>query len=293
MDEQLTKLATFAMATRFELVLDGDDPTRLRAAGEEAIEEIERLDRQLSRFRPDSDITWINTHAAEAPVKAEPGLFELLKRAQEIWQATGGAFDITIAPLMRAWGFTSGHGRVPTSDDLAAAREITGLHHVTLDESDYTISFDNAGVELDLGAIGKGYAIEQAAYILKSNGVTSALIHGGTSTVHLFGNWDLELGIGVAIESSGISKFPFPNSKYPSISVSAPHGRSFTADGRAYGHVIDPRTGQPVSHTKLAAVWGPCPTDCDALSTALLVLGEDWLPTLRERFPGYDGLVRS
>lgn len=294
MDECPVKLATYAMATRFELVLDGDDPVRLRAAGEEAIEEIERLDKQLSRFRPDSDITWINAHAAEAPMKVEPGLFGLLKRAQETWQATDGAFDITIAPLMRAWGFTSGDGHVPTSDDLAAAREITGLQHVTLDENDLTVGFDRLGIEIDLGAIGKGYAIEQASDILRANCVPSALVHGGTSTVHSFGNWNLELGIALpAVSDEDISKFPFPDSKFASLSVSAPHGRSFTVDGQTYGHVIDPRTSQPVSRTKLAAVWGPSPTDCDALSTALLVLGEEWLPAMRERFAGYDGLVRG
>ncbi len=304
-EREPTKLATYAMATRFELVLDGDDPVRLRAAGEEAIEEIERLDKQLSRFRPDSDISWINAHAAKAPVKVEPGLFELLKRAQEIWQATGGAFDITIAPLMRAWGFTDGGGKVPDPGELAKACEITGMQHVTLDENDLTVSFDRPGIGIDLGAIGKGYAIEQAAGIVRANGVTCALLHGGTSTVYAIGSSldhdDWSVALRAPSPGGEGATHDLCNS---ALSVSAPHGRSFTVDGQTYGHMIDPRTGQPVMSpsplagegrgegAKLAAVWGPSPTDCDALSTALLVLGDEWLPAMRERFAGYDGLVR-
>jgi len=305
------KLATFAMACRFELVLEEGDPVRLRAAGEEAIAEIELLDRQLSRFLPESDVSWINAHAAHEPVKVEPRLFQLLQRAKEISEASGGAFDITVAPLMRAWGLTNGDGHIPDRDELERARAVVGMKHLALDQSSFTVRFDIPGVEIDLGAIGKGYAIERAVDCLREAGVTRALIHGGTSTAFGIGKWEfgignlefgngnLELGNGEPAppRRRAISKFQIPNSKWrvslldSALSVSAIHGRSFTRDGREYGHVIDPRTGEPVSHTRLAAVWGPSPTDCDALSTALLVLGEAWLPEMTAKFPGYEGRV--
>jgi len=297
-------LATYAMACRFEIVLEGGDPVRLRAAGEEAIEEIDALDRQLSRFRSESDVSWINAHAAEGPVKVEPRLFRLLQRAKEISEATDGAFDVTVAPLMRVWGFTQGENRVPMPAEIEAARAVVGFAHIVLNEADFTVRFDIPGVEIDLGAIGKGYAIERAIERLTEAGVTRALIHGGTSTAFGIGNrelgiWNLEMGNGEPAlrRRGGVSKFQIPNSKSTvslhdsALSVSAVHGRSFIEGGREYGHVIDPRIGEPVSHTRLAAVWGPSPTDCDALSTALLVLGEDWLPEMTARFPSYEGRV--
>ena len=308
------------MATRFELVLHGDACVRLRAAGEEAIEEIRRLDRQLSRFDPESDVSWINARAWLEPVRVEPRLFRLIRRAVEITNGTGGAFDITVAPLMRAWGL-AGEGRVPSRSEMDRVRTVVGMHHVHLDEQSFTVSFDTPGVEIDLGAIGKGYAIECAVEVLRDNGVASALIHGGTSTVYALGAPPGGDGWTVAIAGSqirgdrdrritdpggwvrdnmsrtngGPTACPGPTKSVIlrdlSLSVSAPHGRFFEHDGRRYGHVIDPRTGEPAEGALLAAVVGPSPTETDALSTALLVLGEPWLPDLERRFPGYEGHV--
>lgn len=284
-------LAATAMATRFEIVLYGDDPIRLRAAGEEALAEIERLDRKLSRFNPASDVSWINARAAYEPVKVEPRLFGLLQRAAEINKATGGAFDITVAPLMRIWDIT-GTGCVPSSDGLVKTRSVVGMDHVRLDESTFTVSFDAPGVEIDLGAIGKGYAVDCAVEILRDVGAVSGLIHGGTSTVYALSNSPYDGGWNIAVnrdeETMPHVLFTLCDS---SLSVSAPHGRFFKRSEQIYGHVIDPRTGEPVQRAAKAVVVGPSATETDALSTALLVLGEEWLPELSDRFPGFFGTV--
>lgn len=277
-------LALNAMATRFELVLNGDDPTRLRAIGEEALGEIERLDRQLSFYRPESDISWINAHAAGEPVKVEPRLFRLLVLCQELNLNTDGAFDITIAPLMRAWGFVSGGGKMADPAEVEASGKVVGMEHVRLDEENYTVRFDCEGVAIDLGAIGKGYAVERAAGILRENGVESGLLHGGTSTVYAIGAqadgrpWT----IGLADPLSG-----HVDLQDNSLSISAVHGKSFTEEGVEFGHVLDPRTGSPVRGAQAAAVIGPAPTICDALSTALLVAGKQAL----DEFPDYCGML--
>ncbi|MBI3878306.1 MAG: FAD:protein FMN transferase [Verrucomicrobia bacterium] len=181
-------VARHAMATRFEIVLHGDDATRLRAAGEEALNEIERLEAQLSFFKPTSEISRLNTHAASAPVRVEPVLFRLLQHALRLSRETGGAFDITVAPLMRAWGFIKSSGQLPDPQALEEARKCTGWRLVELDEREFTVRFARPGVKLDLGAIGKGYALERAADILRDDGITSALLHGGTSTVYALGS---------------------------------------------------------------------------------------------------------
>src|SRR5258708_28442671 len=180
-------LARHAMATRFEIVLHGPDPAQLRAAGEEALDEIDRLEARLSLFRESSEIAHLNARAAHEPVRVTPALFGLLTHAQQLYRETEGAFDITIAPLVRCWGFMKGSGQVPDANDLASARLRVGMNLVVLKPADRTVRFSRPGVMLDLGAIGKGYAIERAADILRDAGVASALLHGGTSSVYALG----------------------------------------------------------------------------------------------------------
>lgn len=290
-----TTLSIHAMATRFELMLYGDDPSRLNSAGEESLGEIERLDIQLSLYRSDSELSWINTRAASEAVKVEPRLFRLLKRCADITERTDGAFDITVAPLMRAWGFMGGTGSTPDQNELEAARTVVGMKHVHLDEEQFTVRFDRREVRLDLGAVGKGYAAERAVDILRENGVTSALLHGGTSTICAIGTPPDQTAWRVAIQNpvDADKHLEVIDLRDSSLSVSAVHGKSFTNGSQVFGHVIDPRAGQATKGALTAAVVGPCPTECDALSTALLVLGKPGLALISERFPGYTGIVAA
>ena len=176
------------MATRFELVLHGENTSSLRAAGEEALAEVERIENQLSLYRPGSEIAQVNARAAYEAVRVSPEVFSLLQHAAKLSAETGGAFDITIAPLVRCWGFMGANGKMPTPEEVAEAREKVGMRHVQLDVSNLTVRFAREGVMLDLGAIGKGYAVERGAEILREAGVTSALFHGGTSTVYAIGH---------------------------------------------------------------------------------------------------------
>jgi FAD:protein FMN transferase len=283
-------VARNAMATRFEIVLHGEREVALRAAGEEALEEIERLEGQLSLFRETSEIAHVNAHAAAGPVRVSPPVFELLRRAQALTLATDGAFDITVAPLMRCWGFLRGAGRVPDAAEQANARERVGMNRVELHEADSTVRFARPGIMLDLGAIGKGYAVDRAVEVLREAGVGSALIHGGTSTAYGLGTppgvpaWSVALPrpeFGPRFMTPGATATPDqPEAvlatvglRDESLSVSAVWGRSFEAGGRVYGHVMDPRLGAPVQGAVMTAVVAPSATDTDALSTALLVLG--------------------
>lgn len=288
---QTVSLAHHAMATRFEIVLHGKNPVSLRAAGEEAFREIDRLEAQLSLYRPNSEISYVNARAARGPVRVSPNLFALLQHAKRLSAETGGAFDITIAPLVQCWGFMGGGGKFPDAARLAGAKANVGMHFVHLNAPDFTVQFERDGVMLDLGAIGKGYAIEQAAEILRDAGVASAIIHGGTSTVCAIGrpsdsdSWKIGIEnpqhrkdiLSVrsgdkpgTVEKSLLATIPL---KDEALSVSAVWGKYFQADGKTFGHVLDPRTGHPVERSLLAAVALPGATETDALSTALLVSG--------------------
>jgi len=272
-------LAGEAMATRFELVVYGENLVSLRAAGEEALDEIERLDRQLNLYNPSSEIAHLNARAAREPVRVEPRLFRLLEDAQRLHQETGGTFDITIAPVLRCWGFMRGKGKVPNRAELAKARASSGMHLVRFDPRNRTIRFARKGVMLDLGAIGKGFAIEQAAERLREAGVTSAILHGGTSTVQAIGHppdaeaWQIAIEYPRQNSTASPALISVVSLKDEALSVSAVWGKSFEFKGKTYGHIIDPRTGRPASSAVLAAVVLPSATESDALSTALLTLG--------------------
>jgi thiamine biosynthesis lipoprotein len=288
-------LARHAMATRFEVVLHGENPARLRAAGEAALAQIDRLEAQWSLYRPASEIARVNALAARQPVRVSLPTFRLLQLARRLHDETAGAFDIAIAPLVRCWGFMDGPGQTPTVEELAEARRQAGMEHVLLDPENLTVRFDRDGAMIDLGAIGKGGAIDQAAETLREAGIESALIHGGTSTVY---------GIGVPPGGEGwkiaIADPPGQPESRSSIvlrdqalSVSAVWGKFFEKDGKKMGHVIDPRSGEPVNNAVLAAVALPSATESDALSTALLVLGLEGREKIARLRPHLRALVMA
>ncbi len=302
-------LEHLAMATQFEIVLYGTNEQYLSTVAEEVMREIDRLEAQLSFYRADSDIRQINTQAAQHPVSLDPRVFHLLARAQELNAVTEGAFDITVAPLIRCWGFAGGGGQMPSEEAIEKARAVVGMKHVILDAENYTVAFDHEGVEIELGAIGKGYAIDQAVTMLQEYEIESALLHGGTSAVYALGappdaaHWQVAIQNPVTSknvqEQNNASEAASKEGNYlavvemrdEALSVSAPHGKWFMSEGRRYGHVIDPRTGYPASRSVLAAIVMPSATDGDALSTGLLTLGAAFLPTLKAHCPDARALV--
>ena len=253
----IVRLALHAMATRFELVLDGPDAVALRAAGEEALEIIAEFDQRLSLFNKQSMLSFINTTAANRPVVLDDDLLELLTLCHQVHAQSHGAFDVTVGPLMRSLGF---HDRPGPDGPI-------GSEHVLLDPANRTIRFDRQGIEIDLGAIAKGAALDAAASILKECGIERALIHGGTSTAIAIGSppdlpgWRIKIADG-----------PTVMLRDAAVSVSAPHGRMIQTEQGTVGHVLDPRLGQSAVGATAAVVIGPTAALADAWSTALLVL---------------------
>jgi FAD:protein FMN transferase len=282
------QLACNAMATRFEVVLHGEDPPHLRAASEEALDEILRVEAQLSLYRPDSEVAHLNARAAREWVRVSPELFDLLSLSVRLSAETSGAFDLTVGPLVRCWGFMGGTGGQPTPEAIAEARKSVGMHLLEFDADNFGVRFREPGVMLDFGAIGKGYAIDKAREVLGEAGVTSAIIHGGTSTVFAIGQPPDQPAWKVAIEGAPRTEPETPQLlavvelKDEALSVSAVWGKSFSSGGKTCGHVIDPRTGQPADSADLAAVVLPSATETDAFSTALLADG----------FDGHDRIAR-
>jgi len=280
--------ARLAMATRFEIALHGSNQPLLRAAAEEAFDEIDRWESLISIYRPTSDLARINARAAYEDVRVDRRVFRFLMESRQLSASTQGTFDMTAAPLFAAWGFIGGSGSVADPVRLQAARECVGWHHVHFDELQGSVRFDRPGVMLDPGAIGKGYALDRAVGCLHEAGVQSALIHGGTSTVFAIGHPPDAEGWTIALPTIPAAHKPGPIRtemlRDQSLSVSAIWGKSFADNGLIRGHVIDPKTGNPVSRARMAMVIASTASESDALSTALLVLGPDGTSLLCNSF---------
>jgi alpha-L-fucosidase len=263
------------MGTTAEVFLYAESPGRASELFEAAFVEIEEVEEALSTYRQTSEISRINREAGDGPVTTDPEVFDLIRRALALSRKTGGAFDITVGRLMDVWGFVGESGRFPPSGVLSAARAQTGWNRVVLDEENRTIRFLAPGLELDLGGIGKGWALDRAASLLRDLGVSAALLTLGQSSF---------VAIGAPPQKNGWSVIiPDPTRPERSIytvslrdralSTSGDDQKYFVLDGKRYSHIIDPRSGRPAEGGMKVTVTAPTATESDALSTTFFVLG--------------------
>jgi len=292
------------MWTKFEIIGYGPDRARLAEAAEAAFEEIDRLDRQMSNYSENSELTYINRNAAREDVIVEKGLFDLLKLSLDYNRATAGAFDITVGPLMRAWGFFNDNGRVPDANELVSVVARVGSKHVKLNQQARTIRFDREGVELDLGGIAKGYAVDRAAAILRESGVTSALISSGSSSICAIGAPPKQAAwrVQVSDPTDRSKTLTTVELKDESISTSGCHEKTFKAGGKTYCHIMDPRTGHPIEGMLGATIITPLGVEAEALSKAAMLNGIEWTKQFAKKradvrailyYSGQDGKLGS
>jgi thiamine biosynthesis lipoprotein len=277
----LVHFSRWAMACEFQVFLTADHPADGPEAALAALDLIDRLEDQLSVYREHSELSRINRTAASQPVVVERRLFELLQYAVELFHETDGAFDITAGPLSKAWGFFQRQGRVPDDGELQESLAHVGSQHLILDLQEHTIHFAREGMELNPGAIGKGYALDRAAALMSECGVGNFLMHGGRSSVLARGTripaasednpWTVAIGHPLKPERElGLVVL-----RDQALSTSGSGTQSFHHQGQRYGHVLDPRTGRPAQGVLSVVVVADDAAAADALSTALYVLGPE------------------
>jgi FAD:protein FMN transferase len=262
-----------AMGTVFTVVVYGSNSEYLEEVTNQVFQEIDQLDGQMSNYKPGSELSAINREAARHAVIVEPRLFKLIQDSLEYSRESGGDFDITVGPLMKSWGFFRGQGRQPSKSELAQVLKRIGYQHIKLDASARTIQFDTPGIEIDLGAIAKGYSVDRAVEILRDNGIKVALISSGASSLYALGSPPGEHGWEISVRN------PLDTSKAAcvlrlqdlSLAVSGDYEKFFRMGGKTYAHIMDPHTGMPVENMLSTAVVSPSATDSDALSTSFFV----------------------
>jgi thiamine biosynthesis lipoprotein len=281
-DVAVLRAARRAMATVFEVLVPFGTPLAQPAA-EAALDLIDDLEDQLTVYRDHSEVSRLNATASDAPIEVEANLFNLIEFAAHVTRQTHGAFDIATGALIKAWGFYRRQGRVPTPAERAEAMARTGTRFLALDRDRRTVRYLRPGLEINLGGIGKGYALDRAADMLVSEwGAESALLHGGLSSVRTVGTppgqprgwpvtikhpWDETLRLGTLYLDGR------------AMGTSAATFQHFEYNGRKLGHLLDPRTGWPAEGVEQVSVVAPTAAEADALSTAFFVLGVE--PTAR------------
>jgi thiamine biosynthesis lipoprotein len=282
-----------AMGTTVEVFLYAPNSGRAAELLEAAFEEIERVEAALSNYRPSSELSRINAAAAAAPITTDPEVFGLIERALDHSRRTEGAFDVTVGPLVKAWGFFRGTGHYPSDDELADARARSGWMHVDLDETTRSVRFLTPGLELDLGGIGKGWALDCAAETLRRHGVSAALLGAGQSSYYAIGappgagGWPIR----VTDPQDTTRTLSTALLRDQALSTSGSGEQWFELGRRRYSHIIDPRTGHPVSGMVQVTLTAPTATDSDALSTAMFVLGPERAAELLREMSGTAALL--
>lgn len=270
--------ARFLMGTLVEVEIHGAPREKVQAAAAKAFAAIQRIDELMSSYKETSEISLINRDGHLRPVPVSDETFFVLKRALEFSRLTDGAFDVTVGPLVRLWGFFRKEGyRVPTDTEIAATRAQCGWEKVILDVQNKTVRLGQEGMEIDLGGIAKGYAVDQALEALRRERVKRAKVNAGGQIGFLdFSRtgkkW--EVGIEDPRHPDQISKWIEVGEE--AVATSAATQNYFEVNGKRYGHILDPRTGWPAQSKVLSVtVVAPSGIDADALSTALFVLGPE------------------
>lgn len=280
-------LRTTAMATDFDVILNPDGPDDQVVAASEALDRVHLLESQLTVFREDSEVSILNRLASERPITVESGLYRLLRRGQELHRLTEGAFDPASGALIRLWRNSRAEGRIPSAQEVTQVLGHSGMQHVQFDDTRETIGFDRPGVEFNLGALGKGFAVDQAGELLQRHGVTNWLVHGGKSSVLAHGTHAGHDGWPVGLRNPLLPDRPYCTLllKDAALSTSGTAVNWFRHEGKRYGHILDPRTGWPVESMVSVSVIAPDAALSDALSTAFFVLGVEKTLECCDNFP--------
>lgn len=268
-----------AMGATFTVIAYDEDRQRLQDAVEAAFEEVRRLDAMLSNYRSTSEWSKVNRLAAAQPVAVSQELFDLLSFCQRFSRLSDGAFDITVGPLMRVWGFYRNTGRLPAREEVEAVRPLVGYENMLLDPIQRTVRFTKPGVEIDPGGIGKGYAVDKMVAKLKEHGIRSALISAGGSSIY-------GLGAPPSDSEGWTVRIRHPRKwsetleelrlKDQSLSTSGDYEKFFEAGGKIYSHIMDPRTGYPATGTASVSVVAPETLTSEAWTKPFFVNGRQW-----------------
>ncbi|MBI4682086.1 MAG: FAD:protein FMN transferase [Nitrospirae bacterium] len=277
----------FLMGTFFEIEIIDTDEDKSRRVIELAFSEIKRTENLLSKYLEKSEISCLNRGAANYPVEVIPEVFNLVELSVRLSNLTQGSFEISIGPLIELWQKGEQNDNVPSDEEIKNILQFVGSKNIVLNPDKKTIFFKKKGVKIDLGGIGKGYAINRVVYILKENEIAQAMINAGGQYYVLGNYFEQEFSpIGIQNPSNPEEIISVVKIKDQSIATSANYERFFTISGKIYGHILNPLTGYPSTELCSVSVISSDPILADVWSTALFVMGLKRANQMIKRNPG-------
>ena len=269
------KTVFYALGTENTITVEDDYCANVLA---DIIERVFEIEAKMSSFKAESEISLISQSAGVSPIKVSGDVYNVLEKALEMGDASGGAFDITVKPLTALWNFGRGTDIIPDKSQLDAAKAVVGYINLKLDPEEHTAFLLKNGSSIDLGGIAKGYAADEAKRILLKNGIENALINFGGNVYAVGNDFDKtpwQIGIQNPLSTRGESVLTLDVTN-KSVVTSAVNERFFIKDGIRYHHIISPLTGSPAQNGLLSVtIISQSSIIADALSTAIFVLGID------------------
>jgi len=287
-------VGTRAMACEFSVIMNPGAHNQVVAVGD-VLEMIHEIESWLSVYKPQSEISRVNRDAASSDVHVQRPLFELLQTANTLFEQTAGAFDVAAGAPLQLWRDCRAAQRIPTDDEIADVLLRSGSQHLALNDQTTSVRFDTEGLMLDPGAIGKGFALDEAADWLAKleDGPSSFLVHGGHSSLIAQGSHNGHAGWPVGIGNPLFTKKRLGTVllKDQAMSTSGSNIQFFRHGGRRYGHILDPRTARPVDGMLSVTVFAESAAVADALSTAIYVLGVENAAKCCDNLPGIGAIL--
>ena len=294
---KLLKQTRMIMGTFAEVSIYSHDEKTAGNAIEEALNEMERMDRIMSNYKNDSELAKVNKKAAKSPVPCNAELLEVIERSQYYSEMSGGAFDITVSPMVALWGFFSEKGHVPPEKEIEKLLPAISYKNLVINKSTDpkkpgTVLFKNTKTQIDLGGIGKGYAVDKALEVIKKYGINNGCINLG-GNIYVLGTppgknaWK----IGVQHPRDGNEILGYLELKNEATATSGDYERFFEFNGKRYSHIINPQTGIPVCGTIAVTIVAPTGTEVDTLSTSVFVLGREKGMELIKKIPNADAMI--
>ncbi len=279
------------MGTSIQVQASGADEKTRSEAIEEAFAAIAEVDRLMSNYRDDSELTAINRGAAKAPVRVSDPMLSVLEAAQVVSRRSRGAFDVTVGPLMKLWGFFTRKPHLPSEAELAAVRDLVGYRKLVIDAAAHSVRFEREGMEIDLGGIAKGFAVELAAGALSRRGLSGLIDAGGNQYLVGLPPGKPYWSVGVRDPVATDAMLGTLDVTGGSVSTSAGYANFLTVGGKKYGHILDPRTLRPSETTLSVTIVAPDGTMADAVTKAAFVLGPVEGLRVIESFPNMSGVI--
>jgi len=288
----LRKRTVKLMGSRWGITLVTKDSLLTEQLIDTVVVEVTRIENLISDWKPDSQISQVNSHSGISPVKVDPEVFELTKRAIELSRQTAGAFDISFAAMDRIWKFDGSMQTMPTPELIRKSVEKVGYKNIILDSANATIFLKVKGMKIGFGALGEGYAADKCREMMLSKGVNAGIVDG-SGDMSVWGKQpngrDWSIGITNPMQENAlIAVVPL---KEGAVVTSGSYEKFVIFNGKRYTHIINPATGYPATGLCSVTVFGPSAEKANGFSTSMMVLGKEAALLFIKKFPAYSYIL--